>query len=93
MSLTIFLALCILGVDFLIYVLFQWTFGDKRRAMAKKLEQHRNSMQEQAPRPFVVSPGKAGPETHARMQKVRERMGKSRPRVIRARGTYNERLA
>jgi hypothetical protein len=74
MSLTIFLALCILGVDFLIYVLFQWTFGDKRRAMAKKLERHRNAMQEQAPRPFVVNKGKAGPETQARMQKVRERM-------------------
>jgi len=31
MSLTMFLAFCILGCDFFLYVLFQWTYGEKHR--------------------------------------------------------------
>ncbi len=73
MSLAIFLAICIVGVDFLIYVLFQWTFGDKRRAIARKLAAHREATQTQTPprRPFLVH---AGPQTRARLQKVRARL-------------------
>ncbi len=76
MSLAIFLAICIVGVDFLIYVLFQWTFGDKRRAIARKLAAHRGATQTQTPtpsepRPFLVQ---AGPQTRARLQKVRARL-------------------
>jgi hypothetical protein len=36
MSLNIFLMICILGIDFMIYVLFQWIFGDKRKALPVK---------------------------------------------------------
>jgi hypothetical protein len=36
MSLTVFLAFCILGCDFLLYVLFQWTYGEKRRKPARR---------------------------------------------------------
>jgi len=31
MSLTMFLAFCILGCDFMLYVLFQWIYGEKHR--------------------------------------------------------------
>jgi len=31
MSLTIFFAVCILGLDFMIFVLFKWLYGDKTR--------------------------------------------------------------
>ncbi len=31
MTLTLFLALSILGLDFLLYALFQWTYGERRR--------------------------------------------------------------
>jgi hypothetical protein len=31
MSLTIFLAICILGMDFMIFVLFKWLYGEKNR--------------------------------------------------------------
>jgi hypothetical protein len=31
MSLTVFLAICILSCDFLLYVLFQWVYGEKHR--------------------------------------------------------------
>ncbi|HXY01623.1 MAG TPA: hypothetical protein VEI54_11935 [Candidatus Limnocylindrales bacterium] len=55
MSLTLFAALCILGVDFLIYVLFQWTYGDKRRALARKIAAERKALKEQGTRPFLVA--------------------------------------
>jgi hypothetical protein len=35
MSVTVFLALCILGCDFLLYVLFQWIYGEKHRKHAR----------------------------------------------------------
>jgi hypothetical protein len=55
MSLTVFLALCILGLDFMIYALFQWTYGDKRRALARQLAAHKNALKERSPRPVLVA--------------------------------------
>ena len=66
MALTVFLALCILGVDFLIYVLFQWTWGDKRRAIARQVAAHRKALEGQPRRPFLVpSPKLARVGPHA----------------------------
>jgi hypothetical protein len=36
MSLTMILAFCILGCDFLLYVLFQWIYGEKYRKHARR---------------------------------------------------------
>lgn len=36
MSLTIFLAVCILGCDFLLYLLFQWIYGEKDRKSVRR---------------------------------------------------------
>jgi hypothetical protein len=36
MSPTVFLAICILGCDALLYFLFQWTYGERRRGLAGK---------------------------------------------------------
>lgn len=77
MSLTIFITICVLGIDFLIYVLFQWTFADKRAALQKKLAQQRQALQVEPAGPFLVSSRKIGPQTQARLQKVRERMATS----------------
>jgi hypothetical protein len=74
MSLTVFIAVCVLGLDFLIYVLFHWTFADKRAALQKRLTQQRQALQVESARPFLVSSRKVGPQTQARLQKVRERM-------------------
>jgi hypothetical protein len=41
MSLTIFLAFCILGCDFLLYVLFQWIYGEKHRKHARRVAQRK----------------------------------------------------
>jgi hypothetical protein len=48
MSRTVFLVLSILGMDFLLYVLFQWTYGDRRRRIARKVKTLRNE------HPFLV---------------------------------------
>jgi hypothetical protein len=49
MSRTLFLALSILGMDFLLYILFQWTYGDRRRTIARKVKTYRNA------RPLPIS--------------------------------------
>jgi hypothetical protein len=59
MALTVFFAFCILGVDFMIYVLFQWTWGDKRRAIARRVAAHRKAFDVQPQRPFLVPSAKA----------------------------------
>ena len=61
MGLTVFFALCILGIDFMLYVLFQWTWGDKRRAIARQVAAHRKAFDAQARRPFLVSPQETAP--------------------------------
>jgi hypothetical protein len=54
MALTVFFAICILGVDFLIYALLQWTWGDKRRSIARQVAAHRKAFDAQSGRPFLV---------------------------------------
>ena len=59
MSLTIFLTLCILGLDFLIFVLFKWTYGDKQRAIARRVAEERKAMQSEKAGLIVVRGGKS----------------------------------
>jgi len=37
MSLTVFFAFCILGIDFMIYFFFKLVYGEKRRAKRRRL--------------------------------------------------------
>ena len=62
MALTVFFALCILGIDFMLYVLFQWAWGDKRRAIARQVAAHRGAFDAQTRRPFLVPSPEAGPD-------------------------------
>jgi hypothetical protein len=64
MSLTVFLALCILGIDFMIYAFFQWTYGDKRRAQSRQLAARKNAYKTQTPRPYLVASQKAASGSH-----------------------------
>ena len=48
MPLTISLALCILALDFMIYVLFKLFYGDKRRAIARRVAAQRNAARAEA---------------------------------------------
>jgi len=55
MSLNIFLIICVLGIDFMIYVLFQWIFGDKRKAIARQVALSRKALSEESARPYLVA--------------------------------------
>jgi hypothetical protein len=68
MSLYVFVTVCVLGMDFLIFVLFQWMYGDKRRTIEKKLAECREAEEKKV----MVRP--RGAVTQARLQKVREKM-------------------
>ena len=78
MSLGIFLALCIVGADLLIYFLFQWMYGEKRAAIAKKVAAQRQAMARETAKPYVVGSHKGGRTTRERVRKIRERMGERR---------------
>ena len=55
MSLTMFLAICVLASDFMLYVFFQWTFGEKYRARERRAAARRRATEGKAPRPRPVS--------------------------------------
>jgi hypothetical protein len=61
MSLTIFLALCILGLDFMIYVLFKLFFGDRRSLIARRVAQQRKADQAEAAGLIFVPAPKSPP--------------------------------
>ena len=57
MSLTMFLAFAILGCDFLLYVLFQWIYGEKHRKHVRRVaarEKRRALSTKQAGHPRVL---------------------------------------
>ncbi len=68
MSLGVFIAICVLALDFLFYVLFQWTYGDKRGAMMKKVAEQRRALEAQDRRPL-------GSSTEQRPRRVFARSG------------------
>ena len=77
-SFGIFLTLCILGADFLIYFLFQWIYGEKRAALAKVVAAQRRAMAENQAGPYLVHSRKGRTVTQERIRKIRVRMGVSR---------------
>jgi hypothetical protein len=52
MSPIVFLAICILGCDALLYFLFQWTYGEKRRGLAGKSDSNRAKSKPQHSQPL-----------------------------------------
>jgi uncharacterized membrane protein YccC len=59
MSFNLFLAFCILGIVFMTYAFFQWTYGDKRSALARQIAAHKNGLREQSRRLCLVPLQKA----------------------------------
>lgn len=55
MSAVAFLAVCILGCDALLYFLFQWTYGEKHRGLARRSRSNRATgyPQQSQPAEFV----------------------------------------
>jgi|SRR4029077_3352905 len=73
MSATVFLAICILGCDFLLYFLFQWTYGEKRRGLSRRSRAPKGAVDQPDPRPFLVSSRRSSAGRVQRPQSMRER--------------------
>ena len=56
MSLTLFVTLCVLGCDLLIYLLYQWALGERRRTLMRKAvsRQRAEALANRQPRPMVA---------------------------------------
>ena len=48
MSLTVFFALCVLGLDFMIYALFHWIYGEQRRGFARQIAARKRARKNQS---------------------------------------------
>jgi hypothetical protein len=93
MSLNIFLLICILGIDFMIYVLFQWIFGDKRSAIARQVALSRKSLSEESPRPFVVASQNRSNGSAESRKSTAMGAATSSSTGLRQHGSYRERIA
>jgi hypothetical protein len=54
MGLTVFFALCILGLDFMIYVLFKLTYGNKRSVVARRVAAQREAARAESSGLYLV---------------------------------------
>ena len=90
MSLTFFITLCVLGCDFLIYFLYQWALGERRRTLMRKAasRQRAEALANRQPRPMVAAERSAA-------RPVLVMGAKERPRPVSARipNRCNEELA
>ncbi len=62
MSITVFLAICILGCDLLLYVLFQWIYGEKHRRHARRIAARTEKRRTLSSRDAEVASGVPFPE-------------------------------
>lgn len=73
MSAALFLAFCILGCDFLLYVLFQWTYGERRRGLSGRSQAPKTAINQPDPRPFLVAARRSAAGGVERLESVRQR--------------------
>lgn len=71
MTLTVFMAICILGCDVLIYFLFQWTLGEKGRTRRYRGGSKRRLASGQETELFVVPAQRKFPAKRARVLRYR----------------------
>ena len=76
MSATLFLVFCILGCDFLLYVLFQWTYGERRRGLSRRSKAPKTAMNQPDPRPFLVAARRSAMGGGERRESVDERIAR-----------------
>jgi hypothetical protein len=53
--LTLFLAICVLACDFMIFMFFQWTFREKYRSRARRVGGRKSAAKIGSPKPYLVS--------------------------------------
>jgi hypothetical protein len=76
MSATLFLAFCILGCDFLLYVLFQWTYGERRRGFSRRSKARKTAINQPDPRPFLVAARRSAVREGERLNSVHGRIAR-----------------
>ena len=77
MSATVFLAFCILGCDFLLYVLYQFTYGEKRRGFSRRAKAPKHAaMNQPDARPFLVASRRAATARTLQLQNMRKRVSR-----------------
>jgi hypothetical protein len=80
MSLTIFLALCILSLDFMIYFLFKLFYGDHRSVIARRVAAQREAARAEAAGLIFVSAKKIATLRMEPNQSARVATSKARSR-------------
>jgi len=77
MSATVFLAFCILGCDFLLYVLYQFTYGEKRRGLSRRSKATKHApMNQPDARPFLIASRRSAAARGQQLQNMRQRTTK-----------------
>lgn len=93
MSLTIFLALCILSLDFMIYVLFKLFYGDRRSLIARRVAQQRKAAQAEAAGLVFVPAAESAPPSPEPLQPNGSQLPSARSRKPFASSAFHTPLA
>ena len=91
MSFTLFMTLCILGCDFLIYILYQWAFGERRRTLMRRTASRRRAEALRNPQDRPTATAQKSPATKPVM--VMETKRRRRASTVERSNRYNEELA
>ena len=91
MSLTFFVTLCVAGCDLLIYFLYEWALGERRRTLMRKAasRQRAETLANPQPRPVMAPQGSAAARSVLVMGAKRRML----PEVGRIPDRYGEELA
>jgi hypothetical protein len=74
MSATVFLAICILGCDLLLYILYQWTYGERRRGLSRRGRARRRKAQPQNVKPSLAASRERLTEAKQNLRVIRGRV-------------------
>jgi hypothetical protein len=91
MSLTVFLALCVLGVDFLIYFFFKLLYGEKYRIRSRRLPLDYYRRKEPTSSLYLVPARRGQPGEAVRSIPMPKSAAKRTPHDRALRGDFSER--
>ena len=69
MARVVFLAICVLACDFMIFIFFQWTLGEKYRGRRRKTTARKRAAEVRSSRPYLVNP-RTSPSGHDNERKI-----------------------
>jgi hypothetical protein len=93
MPFSIFVAISILGLDFMIYVLFKLLYGDRRSAIARRVAEQRKASEAEAVGLFLVPAKKTAPPRLEPDRSSGSRVSRTEPRKLLTRNSYTTRIA